>query len=76
MGPKKIKFQERILESVFPSENQLNVFENLDLTVHNHSRLALVVLLEYCKAHQTNLLNNIKKPTNFTNDKCLYYSYI
>jgi len=69
----KIKYQERILESVFPSENQLNVFENLDLTVHNHSRLALVVLLEYCKAHQTNLLNNIKKPSNFTNDKCLYY---
>jgi len=69
----KIKYQERILESVFPSQNQLNVFENLDLTVYNISRLALVVLLEYSKAHQSNLLNNIIKPINFTSDKFLYF---
>jgi len=69
----KIKYQERILESIFPSNNQLNVFENLDLTTYNLARLALVILLEYSKAHQLNLLNNIKKPINFTSDKFLYY---
>jgi len=69
----KIKYQERILEGVFPSQNQLNVFENLDLTVYNIARLALVILLEYSKAHQSNLLNNIIKPTNFTSDKFLYF---
>lgn len=68
----KVKYQERILTQVFPSNNQLCVFENLGLSVYNYSRLALVVLLEYSLLHQNNLLNNIKKPTNFTNDTFLY----
>jgi DNA mismatch repair protein MutS len=68
----KIKYQERILSQVFPSNNQLSVFENLDLVVYNYARLALVILLEYSLLHQNNLLNNIKKPTNFTSNKFLY----
>ncbi len=68
----KIKYQERILSQVFPSNNQLSVFENLELSLFNYARLALVVLLEYSLLHQSNLLNNIKKPENFTSDKFLY----
>ena len=68
----KIKYQERILSQIFPSNNQLTVFENLDLSLYNYSRLSLVILLEYCLLHQNNLLNNIKKPQNFTSDKFLY----
>ena len=66
----KIKYQERILNKVFP--NNVNIFETLELTVYNYSRLALVLLLEYSLEHQSNLLNNIKKPTNFNNNKYLY----
>lgn len=69
----KTKYQEQILEKVFPTNNMLNVFENLNLTHYNYSRLALVILLEYISLHQMNLLNNIKKPLNFICDKYLYY---
>jgi len=69
----KIKYQEKVLESIFENNSKLSIFEMLDLSFFNLSRLALVVLLEYCKAHQNNLLNNLKKPTNFTSDKFLYY---
>jgi len=69
----KIKYQERILENIFPSENQLSVFENLNLEMFGLARLALVVLLEYSSSHQSNLLNNIEKPVSFTSDKYLYF---
>ena len=69
----KIKYQERILESIFPSNNNLSIFENLNLTFYNLSRLSLVILLEYCSCHQTFILNKLKKPNNFTSDKFLYY---
>jgi DNA mismatch repair protein MutS len=69
----KIKYQERILESIFPSDNSLSIFENLNLTFYNLSRLSLVILLEYCTCHQSFILNKLKKPVNFTSDKFLYY---
>ena len=68
----KVKYQQTVLESVFENTN-INIFETLDLAFYNLSRLSLVVLLEYCKAHQQNLLNKLKKPINFTSDKFLYY---
>ena len=68
----KIKYQERILSQVFPQDSQISVFETLDLVPYNYARLALVNLLEYCLLHQNNLLNNIKKPNNFSNDTFLY----
>ena len=58
----KIKYQEKILLQVFPVENQLSIFENLEISLFNYSRLALVNLLEYCLVNQKNLLTNIKKP--------------
>ena len=66
----KIKYQEQILNKIYQSNN--NIFENLNLTTSNYSRLALVILLEYCQHHQPNLLNNIKNPMVFLNDKYLY----
>jgi len=69
----KIKYQERLLENIFCNDKNISIFENLDLTYNNLSRLALVVLLEYCSGHQSNLLNNIKKPTNFYSNNFLYY---
>jgi len=68
----KIKYQERILTQIFPQDSQISIFESLDLVPYNYSRLALVNLLEYCLLHQNNLLNNIKKPLNFSGDKFLY----
>lgn len=69
----KIKYQERILESIFNKENNLSIFETLDVSFYNLSRLSLIILLEYCRAHQSNLLNKIKKPSNFTSDQFVYY---
>ena len=69
----KIKYQERILESIFPNENNLSIFENLNLSFYNLSRLSLVILLDYCSCHQSFILNKLKKPVNFTSDKFLYY---
>ena len=68
----KIKYQERIFMQIFPQDSQISVFESLDLVPYNYARLALVNLLEYCLLHQNNLLNNIKKPQNYSNDKFLY----
>jgi len=68
----KIKYQQTILESVFENVN-INIFETLDISFYNLSRLSLVILLEYCQAHQPNLLNKLKKPINFTSDRFLYY---
>ena len=69
----KIKYQEKVLEAIFPNNNQLSVFENLELTYNNLSRLSLVILLDYCLSQQTNILKNIKKPKNFTSDSFMYF---
>lgn len=68
----KVKYQEILLNQVFPPKNQLSVFENLGIERLNLARLALTVLIEYVMAHQTNLLKNISYPQLFNNDKYLY----
>ena len=69
----KIKYQQRLLETIFPFTNNLSIFENLNLSFTNLSRLSLVILLDYCSHHQNNLLNKIKAPISFTSDKFLYF---
>jgi DNA mismatch repair protein MutS len=63
----KLSYQKIILEKVFN-----NIFEILNLHLYNFARLSLVNLLEYTKNHQNNLLNKLKLPTEFENDKILF----
>lgn len=63
----KLSYQKIILEKIFN-----NIFEILNLHLYNFARLSLVNLLEYTKNHQGNLLNKLKLPTQFENDKILF----
>jgi hypothetical protein len=63
----KLSYQKIILEKIFN-----NIFEILNLHLYNFARLSLVNLLEYTKNHQSNLLNKLKLPTQFENDKILF----
>jgi DNA mismatch repair protein MutS len=66
----KISYQQIIFEKIF--KNQPNIFEITNLHQYNWARLSLTNLFEYVKNHQENLINSLKLPKQFINDKFLY----
>lgn len=69
---KKVKYQEKLFNKVYNIKSQVNVFDYLDLTFLNWSRVALTSLLDYVKNHKISLLKDIKEPELFSNDQNLY----
>jgi len=66
----KLAYQKIIFEKIFI--NQINIFEILNLHLYNWARFALSNLFDYVINHQINLLNKIKMPILFDNNKYLY----
>jgi DNA mismatch repair protein MutS len=66
----KVSFQKVLFESIF--KNKTNIFEILNLHLYNLARLSLTNLFEYAKNHQILLIEKLKLPVQFDNDKILY----
>jgi len=66
----KIAMQKNIFEKVFI--NQPNIFEILNLHLYNWARFSLTNLFDYVQHHQINLINKLKLPNEFNNNKYLY----
>ena len=69
---KKISYQQKFLTSIYNFESNIDILEHLDLQYLNWARLSLVLLLDYAKSHQPGLLDNLRLPKLFNNEKYLY----
>jgi len=68
----KISWQKNLLENIYNIERNIDILDFLDLQYINWSRLSLVILLDYIKSHQNNLLEKISIPKYFENSNHLY----
>ena len=69
----KISYQQTIFEKVFKNHNSAeNIFEITNLHQYNWARISLTNLFEYVKHHQEFLIESLKIPEQFLNDKYLY----
>ena len=66
----KISYQQNIFDKIF--KNHSNIFEITNLHINNWARLSLTNIFEYVKLHQENLINSLKLPEQFINNKYLY----
>jgi DNA mismatch repair protein MutS len=66
----KLTYQKIIFEKIFPNEK--NIFEILNLHLYNWARFALTNLYDYLENHQFQLINKLKQPVEFKNNKFLY----
>ena len=66
----KLSYQKILFEKIFP--NHKNIFDILNLHLYNWARHSLTNLYEYIQNHQNNLLNKLKLPIEFENNKYLY----
>lgn len=66
----KLSYQKAIFEKVFPE--QINIFDILNLHLYNWARYALTNIYDYIKNHQLSLINKLKLPSEFENNKYLY----
>jgi DNA mismatch repair protein MutS len=69
---KKINWQVSFLNKIYKTETNINIIELLGLENLSWARLSLVLLLEYVLAHQPRLVEYLKYPTLFSNNKFLY----
>lgn len=69
---KKIAYQKNMLENIYKIETNIDIMEYMGIAYLNWARYSLVILLDYVKAHQPNLLQQIKVPIIFSSNKYLY----
>lgn len=66
----KVAFQKLLFEKIF--KNTANIFEFLNLELYNLARLSLINLLQYVENHQSNLIEKLKIPKQYENEKILF----
>lgn len=69
---KKIAWQKTLFESIYKMETNVDIIELLGLDRLNWARLSLVLLLDYVRAHQPRLLEQLRVPASFSSNKYLY----
>lgn len=69
---KKIAYQYKILNEIYKLETNIDVIEYMGLDRITWARHSMIILLDYVKAHQPNLLKHLKVPTLFSSSKYLY----
>lgn len=69
---KKVAWQKNLFDRIFKIKSNVDIIELLGLQFLNWARLSLVLLLDYVIAHQPILVDNLKVPTLFSNNKYLY----
>jgi len=68
----KLAYQKTILSQTYNVETNVDILEYMGIAYLNWARHSLVILLEYVKAHQPNLLSCLKVPNIFTSSNYLY----
>jgi len=68
----KISYQKKLLEEIYNMNVNVDVIDMLGLQFLNWGRKSLVLLLDYVKGHQMNLLEQLHIPTIFSSNKYLY----
>lgn len=68
----KIEYQKKLLQKIYNIDINLDIINYLGLMYLNWGRLSLIILLDYAMNHQPRLLDHLRKPNIFTNDKYLY----
>ena len=68
----KITWQKIFLEKIYNISRNIDILDFLELQYINWTRLSLVILLDYIKSHQNNLLEKISIPKYFENSSHLY----
>ena len=66
-----ISYQKNLLDEVFTKSN-VNCIDELELHYYNDMRISLVSLLDFVKNHQSNLLEQLAKPVNYSNNQRLF----
>ena len=69
---KKIAWQKKLFENTYKIESNIDIMEIIGLQFYNWARLSLVLLLDYVISHQPLLVEKLRIPTIFDNDKYLY----
>jgi DNA mismatch repair protein MutS len=69
---KKIAWQKKLFENIYKVESNIDIIEMIGLQFYNWARLSLVLLLDYVMSHQPLLVDKLRVPSIFDNDKYLY----
>ena len=67
----KISYQKEILNKIYPSTNFLSSIEFLDLERIDYARKSFIMLLNYCKDHNSKIIYNLQKPNFYSKKKHL-----
>ncbi len=67
----KVSYQNEFFDKAFNFNNMLSSIENLNLEFMDLARIALVQLIQFVYDHNETLVDNMKKPIIFDNDKHL-----
>jgi len=67
----KISYQNEFFGKVYKDHDMETPIEYLDLEKMSYARLSFIVLLDFAYKHNENFINNLDKPTLFSNSKYL-----
>lgn len=67
----RINIQHNLLKKIYGHEGMLSPIEALDLEKMSYARVAFVTLLDYAYKHNSNILNNLNRPTIIDTNKFL-----
>ena len=65
-------YQEKYLKEVFKLETYLNSIDELDLEKIVNGRLSYILLLNYCKKHNSGILTNLQRPNFYDQNNYLH----
>lgn len=65
---KKISFQEKFFEKIFPNNLQISILDQLGLNMKEYGRFSYYLLLLYINEHSDNILQQIDKPEIWENN--------
>lgn len=66
------KHQKYVISQYFNFENQLSLFDNLEMNNYHWTRVSFTAIIDYIASHQPNLLTKINPPTLFSNKNNLF----
>lgn len=67
-----ILYQENFLKNIYKIDSIITAIEELDLEKNINARLSFILLLNYCKTLNSEILVNIDKPLFYTNSNYLH----
>lgn len=66
-----LDYQKSFLEKIYDNSSMLNIFEFLDIEKYIYAIKSFIIMLDFAYKHNENIINNIRKPEIFNNNKHL-----